>query len=290
MDLSRHGDWLAMASGKPVTVYETGPGQPAAQWTCRATVNDLSISADGTHVAVSLSHPTIDVYNVKRGAVSARLDRAGGPDFLHNDPQEHLAFYPNGKKVISTGTRRRMYVSDAVTGKWDYIMLINLSGSVECAVAPDGNHVALFGQPNRERLTGHVAMYRVNRGLQPLWTKWHDGKDRIRCGVFSPNSQRFATCGSGDGIRIWDVKTGDLARHLEPANAPRDVAFCGSRHLASASGSHIDLFQIDTSKRIRRQDVDMPISRLVGSADGSILATHGTSAAIDIWSVTPDPD
>lgn len=289
VDLSRDSDLIAIAQDETVVVVDISTGQPLATWSCAATVSDISIAADGTQVAVATKHPTIEVYEVANGAVVSRLDRAGGPDFVRDDPQEHVVIYPNGNKVVSTGARRRVYVSDVESGKWDYIMFVKHGSSFDCAVSPDGDYVAMFGEPNRDEMSGQVTMYRVNHGLQPLWTNWHEGDLRVHCAVFSHDSKRLATCGASDGIRVWDVETGLLSQHLKPAIEPISVAFCSSEHIASTSESQIELLQIETGKSVAIEEIGKQVGGSSSSADGLILATYGSDAAVDIWSVKLAP-
>ncbi len=276
---------MAVACGKVVFVCETESGRQITQFDCGSIVADISLSADGTHIAIAKRSPTIDVYNVKSGTIVSRLNRAGGPSFLINDPQEHLAFYPDGTKLVSIGAKKRLYVSDVKSGRWDYIQFIKY-GICNCAVSPDGNHVVLFGEQNRRELSGHVTMFRVNRGLQPLWTKWHNGDGRVRCGAFSPDSKLLATCGAGDGLRVWQVGTGELVTHME--GEPLSIAFCDASHIVAASESQIEVIDIATGATLVSKRVDKQLNGFAASADGSVVVAYGSEAAIDVWSVTLD--
>ena len=84
------------------------------------------------------------------------------------------------------GTHIRIFVSDVETGDWDHIMVVKYDACTP-VVSPDGKHVALFGMQNDAELSGQVTMFLVRRGLQPLWTKWHESKEAVTHVAFSPD-------------------------------------------------------------------------------------------------------
>ena len=139
--VSGDGKTIVVACGKVLTAIDTSSGKVLHRWEQSKDIVDISVSANGRLIAVTTGSPIIDVYDRETGERSQQLHRNDGPDFLRGDEQQRIAFYPDGSKLVSMGTKVRICVSDVETGDWDHLMVVKYDACTP-VVAPDGKHVA----------------------------------------------------------------------------------------------------------------------------------------------------
>lgn len=287
--VSGDGKTIVAASGNMLSASDAISGKELHRWEQSKDIVDISVSANGRIIAVTTGSPIIDVYDRETGERSQQLHRADAPDFLRGDEQQRIAFYPDGSKLISMGTKVRIYVSDVETGDWDHIMVVKYDACTP-VVAPDGKHVALFGMQDDSELSGQVTMFLVRRGLQPLWTKWHESKEAVTHAAFSPDGLRLASSGAGDGARVWNVHSGELITHVkgEPETRLLAASFVADgNHLLMVSPRALQLRRLDRDAAVASAAISEQDS-LRGSAcshDGAVVATFSSEAAVDVWSV-----
>jgi WD40 repeat protein len=287
--VSGDGKTIVAASGKVLTAIDAISGKALHRWEQSKDIVDISVSANGRLIAVTTGSPIVDVYDKETGERSQQLHRKDAHDFLRDDGQQRIAMYPDGSKLISMGKKVRIYVSDVETGDWDHIIFVKYDACTPI-VSPDGKHVALFGMQKDRELSGQVTMYLVRRGLQPLWTKWHESKEAVTHAAFSPDGLRMASSGAGDGVRVWNVESGELIAHVESEPEARllEASFVADgNHLLMVSPRALQLRRLDrdgvvASVAISEQD------SLRGSAcshDGAVVVTFSSEAAVELWSV-----
>jgi WD40 repeat protein len=289
--VSGDGKTMVAAFGKVLTALDPISGKVRHRWEQPRDIVDISVSANGRHIAVTTGSPIVDVYDKETGERSQQLHREDAHDFLRDDGQQRIALYPDGLKLISMGTKVRIYVSDVETGDWDHIMVVKYDACTP-VVSPDGKHVALFGMQKDSELSGQVTMYLVRRGLQPLWTKWHNSKEAVTHVAFSPDGLRLASSGAGDGVRVWNVESGELIAHVE--NEPK-ARLLGASFVAD--GNHL-LMVSPRALQLRKLDQDAVVASVAisekdslrgfaSSHDGAVVVTFSSEAAVELWSVQP---
>ncbi len=287
--VSGDGKTMVAALGKVLTAIDAITGKVLHRWEQSKDIVDISVSANGRFIAVTTGSPIIDVYDRETGERSQQLHRNDAPDYLRNDGQQRIAFYPDGTKLISMGKKVRIYVSDVETGDWDHIMFVKYDACTP-VVSPDGKHVALFGMQKDSELSGQVTMFLVRRGLQPFWTKWHESKEAVTHAGFSPDGLRLASSGAGDGVRVWNVESGELIAHVESEPKAR---LLGASFVAD--GNHL-LMVSPRALQLRRLGQDAVVASvaiseqdsLLGFAcshDGAVIVTFSSEAAVELWSV-----
>ena len=312
VDLSRDGSTLAVGAKNRIQVFDVDNGKSKISWTLDDSLSALSVSADGRQIAVADRGPEIKLFETAKGQLIKILARRDAPDFLRSDRQLHLSLYPDGKTLVSTGSKRRLYVSDIASEQWNYIMFIKFSPPCDCDVAATGEHVVLFGSPNASEISGHVTMYRVNLGLQPLWTRWHAGEQQITSASFSPDGKILATCNPNDGVRVWQVSTGDSIAYLGREVASNEGEYAtqkggGQKHtrvhpntkmdpneivgaamvdsntVLIATNKTLNLWDVETHQFLNSVSVDESITSIKTSSNGRTLSTVSTGNRIGIW-------
>ncbi len=313
--VSSDGNTMIVASGRVLTAIGASSGNVLHRWEQSKDIVDISASANGRLVAVTTGSPIIDVYDKETGERSQQLHRADAPVFLRADGQQRIAFYPNGTKLISSGSRSRVFVSDVKTGDWDHINWVKYDTCTP-VVSPDGKHVALFGMQDDSELSGQVTMFLVRRGLQPLWTKWHASKEAVTHAAFSPDGRRLVSSGAGDGVRVWNVESGKLIAHVrgEPESESIDLggdgvartkrpnrqgqpgppgrllgaSFVADRsHLLMVSPRALQLRKLGRKTAVASRAIpeNESLRGSAGSHDSTVVVTFSSGVAVDVWSV-----
>jgi WD40 repeat protein len=133
-------------------------------------------------------------------------------------------------------------------------------------------------------------MYRVHQGLQHLWNHRHESDKAVTSAAFSPNRSKHATCGAGDRIRIWNVKSGEQVGHIEET---KDEGFAAvtftndNDHLLVVTSRSLEVHRISSrntrAKVTSRQPGD--IRGMSDSALGEIVATYNSGVIVELWNV-----
>ena len=289
IDVSRDGATAAVGAGAKLIVLDLTSGKLRREWELDGKVIDVALPQTGDLVAVTLGSDVVDVYNVATGK-RVQLHRKDAAAFLQSDGQRQIALYPDATKLISVGGRRRLYLSDMKTGLWDHIIYHKYSRIPTPIISPDGTHVALIGRPDANEISGHISMFKVRRGLQPLWTKWHEGRASLTHASFSTDSTQFAACGSGDGVRVWDVASGKRTAHhqIDSETPLLGVSFVAETdQLLTASSIGLTLLDSQSGKVLESSQVskEMPLRGFASSSDGTTVVTYSNQPSISVWSL-----
>ena len=215
------------------------------------------------------------------------VHRRDGLSFLRKDKQMNVAFFPDGKKLTTSGTVKRVYISDVKSGDWDHIVWVKPYRAAT-HVSPDGKYIAIFGPPNEREISGQLNLFKVRRGLQPMWTRKHDGTNAVTTVVFSANSDRVASGGSGDGVRVWDVKSGKAIAHFARPTKARTVGFAfrnNGQQLIMAAEDHLQLIEIKSAKALTSQSLKTTIRRFSAAGNGAMFVTSGSNASLKLWTI-----
>ncbi|WP_442511495.1 WD40 repeat domain-containing protein [Novipirellula sp. SH528] len=185
------------------------------------TVRHVAFSADGKTLAIACGSWTepgkLVLIESATGKILTRL--SGHSGWVHK-----VAFSPNGKQIISWGSKSPRYdevrggeirLWDAVTGEGRRIWYSDIHNGCSVAYSPDGQHFATVGGDR-----GLVTLWDANT-LQPKFAM--DGGNSWSGGlVFSPDGKTLVARENGWGtilphrydarLIIWDVLTGQATQ------------------------------------------------------------------------------
>jgi WD40 repeat protein len=91
----------------------------------------------------------------------------------------------------------------------------------------------------------------------------------------------------GEGIRVWDVRTGGLMHHIPQKDVKDELSSVAvnSRFVAEAENEtgHIEVFDANTKKSIRTVDAGQKVTAVAVDASGRLLAAARADHSIGLW-------
>src|SRR5262249_4279448 len=205
-----------------------------------------------------------------------------------------LAFFPNGKKIVSSDGYATVDIWDSATGqRVDRWILSHRREKVPAevntlAVSRDGKLLVAAE-------VGFIHICDALRG-KPLTPPIEEPKTRFGSPAISPDSKLLAAGCTDGSVRFWELPGGQEVRRLKghPGWATT-VAFSPDGKVLAASGPFSDhsvrLWDVASGKKRHVLSGHKNwVQRLAFSPDGRRLATDGRGAEIDeypirIWEV-----
>jgi WD40 repeat protein len=233
--------------------------------------SSIAFSPDGTRLAVSHGYGN-EIWNLVPGQEALTL--------VNHDSDEEsaavgLAYSPDGRRILATGTSTNPNVWDVQTGQ----KLLTLAGHTArvraAAWSPDGTLLATGGEDQT------AILWDATTGARKLTLTGHT--DHIFAIAFSPDSHRLGTASLDGSLRIWDVHTGELvfAVAREGVQATRGVAWSpDGLHIAITTlgidalhGAHLYILNALTGETEHDTALgDTGIGHLMYSPDGTRIA------------------
>jgi WD40 repeat protein len=291
--LSRDGSMIAVAVGTAIDLFDVATGESKRRIIADAAVTGLALSSDNRLLAAATGAPTVRVYQCQSGKIVQKLLRTTVPTFLRKQPQMQVAFFGKTKMLITRGDDSDVTIWNCETGAWEHLFRMPHLNAI-CAVSPGGRHFAMVGEPNPRHYTGQVTMYRMNQGPEHRWNRHHANDKRVTAASFSLDGSRLATCGAGDGIRVWKVETGEPMFEMpERAGEP----FIGALFVAdkdcllTIQSRTLAKYRLGKEQPQLLSNITLPrrISGFCGSGDGRLMATYDTKPRIDAWKISDAP-
>jgi WD40 repeat protein len=231
--------------------------------------------ADGKPLGIEVAHP------------------APAPEVKKADPWSgiitNLAWSPDSKALASSVVNDRIRVWDAATGKLRWAAPEKLSREGPVAFLGDADHI-LMATPDA---ADGPAKRNQPCGLA-IWTVGRDKPDRGLDGGFggmaitvSNDGKLVAADNRGQGVRVWDAKTGKSVHTFPTAVRCAELAFSADDSLLAAGGNGLHLFDLATGKDLRAtaghagQVLDGSLS-----SDGMRAATIDRGGSVIIWDTT----
>ena len=198
-------------------------------------VRTLAVSGDGRRIASGGFDKTICLWDVADGSLLRQMRpyhyKPG--DNPEEGVVETLALSPDGS-VLASGHRVfdfHVHVWDANSGA-ELAKLEDESNHVAAVLfSADGATLASVGTRGRDINLWETATWRLRRRLKLARQPWEFP------GAFSPDGWRLLA-GSGTGLTVWDLSTGERAGSLTGGHRSRVCGmayFPGGKRVASAS-------------------------------------------------------
>jgi WD40 repeat protein len=154
---------------------------------------------------------------------------------------------------------------------------------LDIAISSDGARIAMSG-------FGAVKIQEGSTGREIVTLARSDFATRV---VFSPDGSRIAAASPrSDGVRVWNVATGDLMWSAVPPPGAVRIAFSGDgRYLAAACADRtVRIFESTTGRETRRlTGHTATIEAMAFTPAGNRLLTGGQDKAVRIWELADAP-
>jgi len=238
----------------------------------------IAFSPDGKTLASGTESGVIKFWDIKTGTYSKMIFRH---DSNVSRSVNDITFSRDGKMLASASNDRTVRLWDIETGT----SLRTFNGGWPCnavAFSPDCTTLAWAGWDNT------VQLWDIKASAQRHSLKGHH--NHVTSITFTSDSQILATGAEDFTVRFWDAATGTFLRSFRNSDQVHAITLTkGDTMLASASGSHIELWDMETGtcQRIlkasgwRTYAVDF-------SPDGETLASASSQGTVQLWDMTFD--
>jgi len=190
---------------------------------------DLSFSPDGGRLVALTSDDGPGLVGTDPdGATAARMVTWQAPYFdglkrvpLGTDTLNTIVFTPDGRSVLTAGTKGTIQVRDSTTGRMRYEFGRHPSTVRQLAIAPDGRTVASVTTEDSLVRLWHLPDRKFVAGLSG-----HTGP--LNQIVFSPDGRRLASAGTDTDVAVWRIVPDDAIRQV-----CTNLADAGEKNLTS---------------------------------------------------------
>jgi WD40 repeat protein len=197
-----------------------------------------------------------------------------------------LAFFPDGRKLVSAGYDQMVKVWDARAGKLLQAVRAHPGSFVfSVAVSPDGHWIASGGN---DLVAGGKALRLWDAKTLRAQKVLADHTNSVRGVAFASDGKTLVSVGADRLVMLWDVASGQRLKELRGhTNRLRDVAF-------SPDGREIAPCGDDNTVKIWNVDpTTEPLDLLTGhqgriipvavSPDGKLVATGSADNTAKLW-------
>jgi WD40 repeat protein len=203
----------------------------------------------------------------------------------HSGAVMAVGFSPDGRRLATGGTDRRVVIWDAETGESGQVLVTPHRRAVTSVVfSPDGSLLATTGYDNS------VQLWDVDtQAARPLGAH----TQAVRRLAFSPRGDWVAAAAADGSVTLWPTVIGAQERSLSPAHgkAAYGVAFSpdGSR-LASVGGDgRLKVWDVETGRLLQNLPAHSFWAAAVAwSPEDNLLATAGADHLVKLWQLERD--
>lgn len=278
--LSAGGGLLAIAGGRTTRLWHLADHVFLPGPTVEGTSTVVSLTADGSLLAVGSGNGTIGLWDTAHRDRPQRLAELAGP----SGPVRALAFARDGRTLAAVGWDRNVrawQLTDRARPRLLPLPEADTGQASGVAVSPDGRTVAASG------LDHSVRLWDVTDPQHPLARAGTQLPDAARAVAFAPDGHTLAAVGDGGSVRLWDV--GDPRGPTAPrvldkqGGSPVAVAFSpNGRTLAVTEAAPVfgdtKLWDLTTPEQpAELPALDSGSAALAFTPDGRTLATLGRS-------------
>ncbi|QRV95394.1 Vegetative incompatibility protein HET-E-1 [Ceratobasidium sp. AG-Ba] len=274
-----YGSWMQGITKGAGSALEDRSPDPLVTWSTGHRIFSMSVSNDSRVIVTSSgdgSFCTWDAHSGHRLSYSCVEPRG---------QLYHIAFLPDGSRIVTYSSDRAVRVRDVQTGSVVAVLVEEHADPIlSLCCSPDGKLVA-WGLEN-----GTIDIWGLLDEPRPLKSfECHEGP--VFSVVFSPDSRRLSSGSEDKTVRIWDLQTGRMLIHplAGHTDAVISVAYSHDGHLI-VSGS--------SDKTIRIWDaytgvaIGEPLEGHTGSVvsvsyspDGRHILSGSNDQTVRVWDV-----
>ena len=270
---SPDGQFLAVATGIGIWLYDVPASHPLALLPSETGVTSIAFSPEGTTIASGIEgFARIELWDVATGTQSA--DLAG-----HENIANSVAFSPDGKTLASGSDDSTVRLWDRDTGMNSVTFEGHANKVSSVAFSPDGATVASGSHDER------IILWNIESKTRTILS---GHTDRVESVVFSPDGLLLASAAGGT-VKLWDVSTGrntaTFSGHTDRVNS---VSFSidGSILASGSDDNTVQLCEAATGRNLTTLGGHRSKVRWVAfSPRGMDLASGSEDGTVNLWDV-----
>ena len=310
---SADGNKIATFGGSSVTVLDANTlGKIALFPGNSGYITSISLSRDGSEIAVGGKDDTIRVFDAETGGLIFQIINPNGvykicfsqdgktiattkgnepvriwdvqtgqllQSFIPLDNVHDIALSPDGD-TIGILYFNRIEIGDIKTGS----ILKKIRGFINnnyrtyVAFSPDGKLIAVNGSPG-------VYLFDLQNGALLQLLLYNDGYPSCMC--FSPDGTQIAVGYNEGSIITWDVSTGTSIKTFKKHNSlVSDVSYSpDGNQIASVSGDGtLKIWDVATGNLLRQTFGHRePVTKAIFSPDNQFVASGSYDLTVKIW-------
>src|SRR5882762_1330723 len=195
----------------------------------------------------------------------------------HSRPCGHIAFSPDGRRLVSGSYDTTVRLWDVATGALLQVMTGHCDDVFSVAYSPNGMLIASGSSDNT------VIIWDAANGLQV--SKYAGHLNWVVCVTFSPDGLRIASGDSGGQIRVWSTDPADTSvMVLESPNQVVSLGFIARTRLivASRDGSII-IFELESACRIGEYSLPGDLRAFCMAPNKQLAASWSEAGDLTVW-------
>lgn len=269
----------SLDSGQPLVTFGADEQPPFS-----TDVLGAALSLDGKMLATSFNNKEKEKVGLIRlwDATTGRLIKtlSGHTELVYN-----LMFSPDGKRLVSGGLDKKIYLWDVATGQ-PYELPPQASSYSYRAVFSNGGHLVAAALSNGTVMLADVASRNVLRVLE-------GHAQVVKALAFSADDRMLASGGDDNQLRLWDVNSGQLIKVIGQSDSMNRLIFSvdGKRLISGGKDGTVKLWDVASGQEIftyRGHPGD--VTSLTISGDGKSLITTGNDGSVRYWRAASEQD
>jgi WD40 repeat protein len=263
--------------GQIVRVWDAASGELLQTFTGSVDgVLTVAFSPDGQTLASGGYDKIVHLWDISTGAEIRRFEG-------HTDAVESVSFSPDGRTLITASDDRTARLWDVATGQ-ELRRLAGHTNPVSSAVfAPDGKTIATASFDHTVKLWAAQP--------QPEYAPLDGVNPNSFSNVVKSTADGGFMVGAGlDGLRLWDVQTGQVVRQYDAGNSMLSAAISpdGSLVLGGAGNGALVGWAAQTGQKLfSLTGHQVEVTGVAISPDGRYALTAGASdGTARLWELT----